>query len=248
MKNKFMKKIGTVILSCVMAVSAMAVCACGGNGGGSSQDGTGFSQLTYVAFGDSITWGEIGKTQEQMEKPYPVLVKEALQLKQVRNYGERNATIKYIESKPNVVMHVKDAVAKADIVSVLVGINDFGAGCALGTIEDTSCTQSVYGGFNDMATRLQEKYPNAFIFFMTPLTPFDWAETNKAGYTLLDLCNAIKEVAASKNIAVLDLNATSGFSAETDKYCPDGLHPSQYFFETYMAPQIAQFIKDNYAK
>ena len=248
MNKKFWKKCAAIALSCMAAFAfVFSFGACGGSGETGKVD---FTKLTYVAFGDSITFGEVGSTQEQMEKPYPNLVSETLKFKAVRNYGERNATIKYIETKPNLLTKVAGASSKADIVSVLIGINDFGAGCKLGTVEDNSCVNSVYGGFNELANTLHTKYPDAFIFFMTPLTPFkaDFPKTNSAGYTLVELCNVIKEVGERNNIAVLDLNETSGFSSETDPHCADGLHPSQYFFTEYMAPQIAQFIQENYAK
>ena len=250
MKRKFWNKLGSCVLSCLMALATVfSLGACGQQGGEESSDSAvDFTQMTYLAFGDSITWGEVGSTQAQADKPYPVLVSEEMGFKAVRNYGERNASVKYMESKPNVLTQVAGAAKKADVVSVLIGINDFGAGCALGTMQDTSCTESVYGGFNQLASSLKAKYPDAFVFIMTPLKPFDWAETNKAGYTLVDMSNAIKDVCAANGFAVLDLNSTCEFTAQTDPYCPDGLHPSQYFFATHMVPQITQFIRDNYNK
>lgn len=247
MSRKFWKKISTIMLSCLMTVAmALSIGACGKGGGGEDGD-VDFTKLTYVAFGDSITWGEVGSTHEQMDKPYPVLVAEEMGFKSVRNYGERNSTVKLInDGRPNVVHAALGATSKADIVSVMIGINDFGAGCKLGTMEDTYYEESVYGGFNHLASNLKQKYPDAFIFFMTPLKPFNWNETNSAGYTLVDMSNAIKEVCAANDFAVLDLNATLQFNQQMDPYCPDGLHPSQYFFTTHMVPQITEFITANY--
>lgn len=246
MRKNFWKRVAGVVFSCVLMFAVVpTVGACGKSSDGGEQ-AVDFTQLSYVAFGDSITWGEVGDTKQQMEKPYPILVKEAMGLKSVKNYGQRNGSVKYMDGKPNVITQVAEAVKNADIVSVLIGINDFGAGCVLGTAEDTSCTQSVYGGFNQLAADLKAKYPDAFIFIMTPLKPFDWAETNRAGYTLVDMGNVIKAVCAENGFGVLDLTATCEFTEQTDPYCPDGLHPSQYFFTTHMVPQITQFITDNY--
>ena len=254
MKRKSFKKFASLILACV-ATFAMVLptggCALVDSASSVAPEVVDFTQLTYVAFGDSITYGEVASTGNQMEKPYPILVAESLQLKGVRNYGTRNATVKVpvaASTRPNILGQVAEASAKADIVSVMIGINDFGAGYELGTVEDTDPSVSVYGAYNYLAKELNKKYPDAFIFFMTPLKPFSWDETNSAGYTLVDMSNAIKTVCETNDIAVLDLYATSGFSPEVDLGCSDGLHPSQRFFEEYMAPQIVDFIKENYGK
>ena len=254
MERKFFKKFASLILACVATfvfVSQTSGCGFIDSLINPTPEAVDFTELTYVAFGDSITYGEVGSTGKQMDTPYPNLVANELQLKAVRNYGTRGAVVKIpsvASSKPYVLSQVVEATAKADIVSVMIGINDFGAGYALGVAEDSDPTVSVYGAYNYLAKELNKKYPNSFIFFMTPLKPFDWAETNSAGYTLVDMSNAIKAVCAENGFAVLDLNATSQFSPEVDKGCTDGLHPSQRFFEEYMAPQIAEFIRENYGK
>ena len=73
-----------------------------------------------------------------------------------------------------------------------------------------------------------------------------WSDINSQGYNLVDVANAIKEVAAIYNIAVLDLLEEGNFeSIMYDSDC-DGIHPNQKFVLEVMAPQIAQFIKNNY--
>ena len=251
MRKKFFKKLASVVLA-VVATFAVVLPTSGcdfiTNLINPAPQAVDFTQLNYVAFGDSITYGEVVPSGNKMDMPYPELVAEELQLKAVRNYGVRGATVKVpsvASDKPNILSQVLEATSKADIVSVMIGINDFGAGYVLGTAEDTDPSVSVYGAYNYLATLLSEKYPDAFIFFMTPLKPFNWSETNSAGYTLIDMSNAIKAVCEKNGFAVLDLNATSEFSPEVDKGCTDGLHPSQRFFEEYMAPQIVEFIKEN---
>ena len=72
---------------------------------------------------------------------------------------------------------------------------------------------------------------------------------NKLGYTLKDICIAIEEVAHKYSIPVLDLYNTSNYEkVDCGMYAEgsDGWHPLKEFVSDYMAPQIAQFIKDNY--
>ena len=201
-----------------------------------------FTQLTYVAFGDSITWGEDGETHQRMQHTYPQLVAESLSLKGVENYGERGASITFLTTSPFVGNQVQQASAKADIVSVMIGVNDFLGAHTLGTIDSTTA-DCVYGGLHYLTKELLKKYPNAFIFFITPLNQTKSPVVNSKNYTLEDVATAMKEVCSAKNIPVLDLYATGEFSKETDSKS-DGLHPTQKFTADYTAPKIAKFIKD----
>ena len=49
-------------------------------------------------------------------------------------------------------------------------------------------------------------------------------------------------------ISVLDMYNYGNFELEMFKDYSDGTHPSEDFYENYSAPQIVQFIKDNYDK
>ena len=51
-----------------------------------------FSELTFVAFGDSITYGADLKIGGRVEKPYPTVVSELLGLKSYENKGVSGAT------------------------------------------------------------------------------------------------------------------------------------------------------------
>ena len=60
---------------------------------------------------------------------------------------------------------------------------------------------------------------------------------------------AVKNVASKYGLPVLDLYKTSQFeTAPNGMNHPecDGWHPLKEFVEEYMAPQVAEFIKDNY--
>ena len=209
-----------------------------------------FARLKYLAIGDSITYGfDSGNDGKQMDKPYPELVKQELGLGRVYNKGISGSTLTSVDSFRNPMsVRYKDMPRRADIVSVMGGINDYMLGNAeLGTIDDTDTT-TIYGALNTLASGLKEKYRSAYIFFMTP---FKWrwdGGVNAKGYSLPDLCNAIKEVCEKYDIDVLDMYTYGQMELDYASPTCDGLHPTQWFFENYTAPQIAKFIKDNYNK
>ena len=204
-----------------------------------------FSQLNYVALGDSITAGSRGKLSGvfsgYMDSPYCELVKDELGLKSVKNYGVSNSTISSGNGYVSPMVERFSSMEDADIVSVMGGINDYGKPVVLGTINDTQ-TSTFYGALNTLAKGLKEKYSNSFIFFMTPLSVPNYAPL------LEKYCKAIKDVCAKYDILVLDTNSLCDFSKEynADGYVGDGVHPSEEFHKNVLAPVIANFIKNNY--
>lgn len=203
-----------------------------------------FSQLTYVALGDSITQGcDIYGTYKV---DYPLFVRQELGLASYKNYGLHSTTIAVRSGFTTSFLERYKTMQSADIVSVLGGVNDYQTNVPLGTIDDTSLT-TFYGAVNALAKGLKEKYPNSFVFFMTPYPcSSHWTDKNTSRYTLEDYANAIKQVCAKYDIPVLDLYNYGDF--DYDKNSRDGLHPDEKFFVTNTAPQIAQFIRDNYNK
>lgn len=206
-----------------------------------------FTKLTYVAFGDSITYGVDGNVGKRMETPYPNLVANELKFSNVYNYAISGSTITKINGRVNVNSQYKNAVDNADIVSVMIGINDYARSAILGSIEDDDLT-SVYGGLNVLVKGLKQKYPSAYIFF---ITPFDCCRqgiiNNANGVKLPELVTAIKTVCNLNSIPYLDLYTNGQYSMANDPLS-DGIHPTQQFFINYTAPQIVEFIKNNYKK
>ena len=201
--------------------------------------------------GDSITYGlDVTKdTTQALANPYPKLLKKELGLANVRNYGISGSTLTSVHANRDAMsLRYKSMSSNADIVSVLGGVNDYWLGdIQLGTIDDTTTT-TIYGALNVLAKGLKEKYPNAYIFFMTPYKWGNDSGTNALGFTLLDISNAIKKVCSVHKIDVLDLYTYGQIELDFTSPNSDKLHPTQEFYEKYTAPQIAQFIKDNYKK
>ncbi len=207
-----------------------------------------FTELTYCAFGDSITYGaNYLDRYNQMENPYPKLVAQSLGLSSYTNAGVSGATL--VSNVPNrdCVANIIDSYTSGyDIISVMAGVNDFSVSTPLGTFGDTDLN-SVYGSLDYIAKTLKNKNPNAFIFFMTPYKKGDGTIKNANGYTLLDIATAVKTVANKYAIPVLDMYEEGkyeyyGMYGENS----DQLHPNQDFVTMYTAPQIVRFIRANY--
>ncbi len=212
-----------------------------------------FSNKTYIAFGDSITFGaDYTRGYAQMDNPYSELVASTLGMKSYKNAGVSGATLC---SNTLGLACISDIVANTsasyDVISLLGGVNDFNRGLPLGNYGDTTNT-TIYGSLDVIATHLTTNFSNSFIFFMTPYREF-WggvhcSTPNSQGYNLEDVATAVKQIANKYSIPVLDLFNNGQFELEMYNSDSDGLHPSQSFITNYTAPQIAQFIKDNYKK
>ena len=212
-----------------------------------------FSNYTYMVFGDSITYGaEYSNGYNQMKIPYDVGVKNILNLKSTINKGISGATYTSnnygLVSMSDVIISTSE---KADIISVMGGVNDFNRNLPLGDSDDRDIT-TIYGALHTTMGFLKENYPNAYIFYITPYkedySGMLWSRDNNQGYNLEDVSNAIKEVASIYQIDVLDLFTFGGFETVMNNPDCDGIHPNQDFILEKTAPQIAAFIENNFNK
>ena len=203
-----------------------------------------FSQLTYAALGDSITFGVDGSTGTHinMETPYCEVVGEILGFERSVNLGVSGSCISFARGEQNAFCKRYVNIPRdADVISVMGGINDTDENVTIGTINDVDCN-TFYGALNTLAKGLKDNWSDAFIFFMTPLN----ARGRVGVYE--QVCQAIKDVCAKYDIPVLDTSKLADFSQEYNAkgYVGDGLHPSQEFHKNTLAPIIAKFIKNNY--
>lgn len=216
------------------------------------EDDSVFEGLTYVAFGDSITFGaDYTRNYSQMDNPYPKLVFQQLKLKSYTNYAISGSAIATgVDNLPSIYDQIIYSDTKADIISVMGGVNDYNRNVEIGSINDNNTT-TFYGSLKAICEILLNKYPTSFCFFMTPYKEycyheFSCTELNQAGYCLEDYANAIKDVAQLYNIVVLDMYNEGQFELEMYNSNSDGIHPSQEFIIEYTTPQIVQFIKQNF--
>ena len=242
-------RIITIILCCCLAAILLAAIVLGSLGLlDEDKESVDFSQLTYVALGDSITYGyDISRGGFAMDNPYPAVVGQTLNLKAAINYGISGSTVSAGVGRAEMCARYAEMIDDADIVSVMGGVNDFSVGVPLGKITDTDTT-TFYGALNALASGLRDKYPDAFIFFMTPLKFRGCEGVMSNGGTLDDFRNAVKRVCKKYGIAVLDAAELADYSKDYDSanYTGDGLHPSQEFVNETLAPVIVKFIRDNY--
>ena len=204
-----------------------------------------FSEFTYVTFGDSITYGVDGVDWGLMEDPYPELVSRELGLKTFNNQAVSGATFcENNMNRHNMTQRILSFTGEADIISLMLGVNDCYVGLPLGTPESRDNT-TIYGSLFLISEYLTSNYEDSFIFYMTPFPYRTCYANNSAGYKLEDVANAIKYVAALYDIPVLDMYLYSEYE-NIEMHLGDGLHPSQAFMRDYVSPQIAEFIKERY--
>lgn len=145
----------------------------------------------------------------------------------------------------------ESSLGGADIVTILMGINDWDQAKAdyydLGDINSTD-TSTIYGAVKMWCDRIVELKNTASLahtkfYFMTPLqtswnhskgsNSWDQNKVNIHGFKLRDLCQAIIDVCALYKIPVIDLNLYSGIyynSADdqtTNSLGGDGIHPNE---------------------
>lgn len=205
-----------------------------------------YTDVTYVAFGDSITVGVDGKNGGTMSNPYPSLVGTALNFKLTNNRAVSGATLASgTDGRTNMTQNILNFKGDADIISVMLGVNDFSVSRPLGN-ESSRNNSTVYGSLYLIADYLTKNYSDAFIFFMTPFDYKNGNSKNSAGYTLKDVAKAVQYVADQYDIPVLDMYTNGEFSVEMNTSGSDGLHPSQEHHIKYTAPLIVNFIKKNY--
>jgi len=109
-----------------------------------------------------------------------------------------------------------NSVNEPDTILVFGGVNDFLEDATLGSYGDTT-TATFYGGLDVLCIKLQTRYPEARIFFMTPLHhKYTTAgglvpEYNGTNY-MTDFVDAIERVCKRYGISVINTNQNSGIT------------------------------------
>lgn len=206
-----------------------------------------FAGKTIACIGDSIT-AAYGVTKDKTD--YVKLLADRLEMNYIR-LGASGTTLCANGGRIcNIDKLTESKLQGADVVTIAMGINDFcGAGAGYYKLGDINSTDSstIYGAVRMWCEQIVElretdSLKDTQFYFVTPLITswnnsvtsarnWDQSKVNIHGYTLRDLCNAIIEVAALYDVAVIDMNLISGLyyvSAEDnniDVFGGDGVHP-----------------------
>lgn len=206
-----------------------------------------YAGKTIACIGDSITAG-VGVTKDQTD--YVTLLAKALEMDYIRLGASGSTLCTDGHAKCNIGKLTASNLKGADVVTILMGINDFvqaqNGYYDLGTIASTD-TSTIYGAVHMWCQRIEElrqteSLRDTQFYFMTPVITswnnsvssvrnWDQAKVNIHGYRLRDLCNAIIEVCALYDIPVIDLNLLSGLyyvsasDNNIDVFGGDGAHP-----------------------
>lgn len=208
-----------------------------------------FTTLSMACLGDSIT----NQWATSYESNYPYFLKNELGLKECYNYGRAGAPVAVCEkwsTYESISLYYQRIKENVDIISVMGGVNDMGFNIPIGTISDNTY-DTFYGALNYMYSGMKRMFPDAWIFFMSNYKTYHGETKNKLGFTREDYANAVVEFCRVNNIPCLDmfhLGAITYENAKNETITTDGVHPTVSFYETSTAPQIAQFIRENYGK
>lgn len=216
-----------------------------------------WSKLKINFLGDSITQGA---GASKYDNCFVKLVEKETSAV-CRNYGIGGTRIAN-QTKPSAdavydkgfCSRIEQMDADANVIAIFGGTNDFGHGDApIGTMFDRT-PETFYGALHYLYKNLIKKYPDAFIFVITPLhrvdenNPLGEGNKEKEGLLLREYVHIIKEVAEFYSLPVLDLFANSGIypviPAHKEKYTADGLHPND-LGHRILARRVIKFIDEN---
>ncbi|MBQ7343314.1 MAG: SGNH/GDSL hydrolase family protein [Clostridia bacterium] len=237
------------ILICFVVFTLMlSVLSCFDNSGSTKmpspqKEDTKFDDKIIACLGDSITYTLAHGYTEY----YPQAVERILGLYNSVNLGVAGSTVTNCTNRSPMCLRYTQIPNNADIITVMGGINDLYANIPLGTETDTD-TSTFYGALNTIAKGIKDNYPKAYVVFCTVLPSVKYQDAddlNGANYSIVDMNNAIKTVATNHGFDVCDLYTLCGAFNEAN-YDTDGVHPTQAFLSSNLAPKLADFIKENY--
>lgn len=219
---------------------------------GSTKD---FSSLKIACLGDSITAAANLVNEENYQQyAYPARLKELLGAQEVYNLGIGGSSIGRYWADAYVDRY-QEIPEDVDIIIVMGGTND---GFCVSDKEFGNLDERAYrtfcGDLDELMRGLRENYPDADIFFVTPLPNVlhDYLMSER-DYLLpqQNFVDVILTLAKEYDYEVIDLyNSNILDSHDVDivmDYIPDGVHANQEGYQImaeHFAAQLIQYYED----
>lgn len=191
---------------------------------------------SWASIGDSITWlNDNGGTSGRPERGYQTRLQDRIEFSGFTNLGVNGVTM---------LGYNVDSIVKADIYTIALGINDWGATnlSPVGTLEDYKANADGSAKSNyaqclrRMVNKIRELNPAAHIILMTPrraygfdnFLPDSSVSANGAGVYLYEFADLLIEVGRHEGFLVADLYYGSGMNdGNLADYSYDvALHPN----------------------
>ena len=258
-----MKKL-SLLLAIIMVLGCVftGFVACDKDDGDKSGDQSGGDKTStpkpyMVCLGDSITYGQDGEPgkEGQMKNPYPTIIKNQLRY-DVENLAVPGATVSTAierdnsdggpKIRPSIFEQLDLIEGTPDIISIMGGVNDSGSVVIGENSASNRDTKTFYGAMRSLISELKVNYPDAFIFFITPLRTESHQDPTNENDKLTKVATAIKTICAEFEIPVYDAYTEIEIDFTDPDTSSDGVHIASKVIKNAVAPKIIQFIKDNY--
>lgn len=214
-----------------------------------------------VCLGDSITYGQDGdpdvETGTRMKNPYPTLIKNRLKY-DVENLAVPGAAITTdikrddsnggASTRVSILEQLDLIEGTPDIISIMGGVNDCGSVVIGENSASNRDTKTFYGAMRVLISELKVNYPDAYIFFITPLRTRTHQDPTNANDKLTMVATAIKTICAELEVPVYDAYTEIEIDFDDPKTSGDGVHIAADVIKDDVAPKIIDFIKNNYKK
>ena len=195
-----------------------------------------FNGLKATFYGDSLT-----ERNGHYTKGYHSWISDILGFVSYENYGVSGYTIKDVANK------VISTTASGDIIFVMAGVNDQNFHKPLGTFNDDSSADTIYGALRLLCSTLKEKYPTKLIVYITP--HYQTRYPSNLGITSYEVSKAIKEICYLYGIPVYDNYHLSGIYPQNDTnknlFTTDGCHWNDHGHEV-VGKNIAKYMLNTF--
>ena len=212
-----------------------------------------------VCLGDSITYGQDGDPSvdegTRMKNPYPTIIKNQLRY-DVENLAVPGATVSTAierdnsdggpKIRPSIFEQLDLIEGTPDIISIMGGVNDSGSVVIGENSASNRDTKTFYGAMRVLISELKVNYPDAYIFFITPLRTKTHQDPTNEHEKLTKVATAIKTICAEFEVPVYDAYTEIEIDFGDPDTSSDGVHIASKVIKNDVAPKIIQFIKDNY--